>query len=79
MGRRTSVAGDGKRAIGAEPDTRTPVRATGIMQTTPAYTHTINSITGSNTLTYIYTHKQGSHMHNFTVYSQLNIKDSVHR
>jgi len=34
-GRRTSVAGVGKRVIGAEPDIRTPVSATGMMQTTP--------------------------------------------
>jgi len=38
-GKRTSVPGVGKRVIGAEPDTRTLVNATGMMQTTPVYAH----------------------------------------
>ena len=47
-GKRTSVAGVGRRAIGAEPDTRTPVNATGIMHTTPVYTQTNNQhVTGT--------------------------------
>jgi len=44
IGKRTSVAGDGKRAIGGEPDMCTPVNATGMMQTTPALEYTIYTI-----------------------------------
>jgi len=40
------VPGVGKRVIGAEPDTRTPLSATGMMHTTPVYVqHSQHSFT----------------------------------